>query len=72
MATRGNAVVIHARACAYAAHMGSRSDTVFAHVCTNTNSQDVNIRADGMGRDRRKKSEGIERGSEKFHRGYPA
>ena len=51
MATSGNAVVIHARARANAANMGSRTDALFADVGTNANTKHFHVRAGGICRD---------------------
>ena len=57
-------MVVHARARAYVAHMGSRSNAVFANMRANAYAQDFNIRAGSVYGDRNEERKNPEGSSE--------
>ena len=67
MAARGNAMAIHARARADMPDMGTRAYTMFADMRADTDTKNLNVRAEGIGRNGRQKRENEGRSSEGFH-----
>jgi hypothetical protein len=71
MAAGGNAVAIHARTRTNAADMGAGTHAMFADMRTHSDTQYLNIRADGISSDGREHGKREEGGSEHFHVHHP-
>jgi hypothetical protein len=71
MPAGGDAMLVHARACADIADMGPGADAVLADMGANAYAQNLNIRADGIGRDWGEQGKSENRGCKRFHGCHP-